>query len=121
MVIIPLMLTNTAHASEASYVELMHVETSSKTRVPFSSGWGTYMNYCSGCHELGYARYARTAEDLELDAELVEANMIFDGTSIGELMTNAMSDDDSKCGLVQRPQTSRLSVVFASPTGFTRT
>lgn len=96
MVIIPLMLTNTAHASEASNVELMHVETSFEDKGSLQRGWGTYMNYCSGCHELGYARYARTAEDLELDAELVEANMIFDGTSIGELMTNAMSDDDSK-------------------------
>jgi ubiquinol-cytochrome c reductase cytochrome b subunit len=96
MVIIPLMLTNTAHASEASNVELMHVETSFEDKGSLQRGWGTYMNYCSGCHELGYARYARTAEDLELDTELVEANMIFDGTSIGELMTNAMSDDDSK-------------------------
>ena len=94
MVIIPLMLTNTAHASEASNVELMQVETSFEDNGSLQRGWGTYMNYCSGCHELGYARYARTAEYLELDAELVEANMIFDGTSIGELMTNAMSDDD---------------------------
>jgi ubiquinol-cytochrome c reductase cytochrome b subunit len=96
MVVIPLMLTNTAHASEASNVDLMHVETSFEDKGSLQRGWGTYMNYCAGCHELGYARYARTAEDLELDAELVEANMIFDGSSIGDLMTNAMAEEDSK-------------------------
>ena len=29
-------------------------------------GFQTYMNYCSSCHELGFARYARAAEDLEI-------------------------------------------------------
>ncbi len=96
LVVIPLMLTNTAHASEASNVPLDHVETSFEDKASLQRGWGTYMNYCAGCHELGYARYARTAEDLELDPQLVEANMIFDDASIGDLMTNAMSDDDSK-------------------------
>jgi len=96
LVVIPLMLTNTAHASEASNVALDHVETSFEDKASLQRGWGTYMNYCAGCHELGYARYARTAEDLELDPQLVEANMIFDDASIGDLMTNAMSDDDSK-------------------------
>lgn len=96
LVVIPLMLTNTAHASEASNVALDHVETSFEDKASLQRGWGTYMNYCAGCHELGYARYARTAEDLELDPQLVEANMIFDDSSIGDLMTNAMSDEDSK-------------------------
>ena len=96
LVVIPLMLTNTAHASEASNVALDHVETSFEDKASLQRGWGTYMNYCAGCHELSYARYARTAEDLELDPQLVEANMIFDDASIGDLMTNAMSDDDSK-------------------------
>jgi ubiquinol-cytochrome c reductase cytochrome b subunit len=96
LVVIPLMLTNTAHASEASNVPLDHVKTSFEDKASLQRGWGTYMNYCAGCHELGYARYARTAEDLELDPQLVEANMIFDDASIGDLMTNAMSDDDSK-------------------------
>jgi ubiquinol-cytochrome c reductase cytochrome b subunit len=96
LVVIPLMLTNTAHASESSNVALEHVETSFEDKGSLQRGWGTYMNYCAGCHELGYARYARTAEDLELDTQLVEANMIFDDASIGDLMTNAMSDDDSK-------------------------
>lgn len=96
LVVIPLMLTNTAHASEASNVALDHVETSFEDKASLQRGWGTYMNYCSGCHELGYARFARTAEDLELDPQLVEANMIFDDASIGDLMTNAMSDNDSK-------------------------
>lgn len=96
LVIIPLMLTNTAHASEASNVALEHVETSFEDKGSLQRGWGTYMNYCAGCHELGYARYARTAADLELDTQLVEANMIFDDASIGDLMTNAMTADDSK-------------------------
>ncbi len=98
MVVIPLMLTNTAHAAEASNVDLMHVETSFEDKGSLQRGWGTYMNYCAGCHELGAA--LRAAEDLELDAELVEANMIFDGSSIGSLMTNAMAPKKT-LGMVQ--------------------
>jgi ubiquinol-cytochrome c reductase cytochrome c1 subunit len=31
------------------------------------------MNYCAGCHSLGYQRYSRMAEDLGLSEEQVMA------------------------------------------------
>jgi cytochrome c1 len=54
------------------------------------------MSYCSSCHELGYARYARTAEDLEIPEEVVLENLIFDGSLIGDLIVNAMANEDSE-------------------------
>ena len=65
LVVVPLMLTRHCPAAEAN-VDLEHVETTSMTRVRCSVAFKTYMNYCSSCHELGFARYARTAEDLEI-------------------------------------------------------
>ncbi|MCI5107827.1 MAG: cytochrome c1 [Pseudomonadales bacterium] len=55
------------------------------------------MNYCVACHELGYARYERTALDLGLDNDLVMANLVFDDSHlIGDLMTNAMTKDNAQ-------------------------
>ena len=54
------------------------------------------MNYCVGCHALGYARYERTANDLEIPLDLVVDNLIFGDHAIGDLMENSMSIDDAK-------------------------
>jgi cytochrome c1 len=54
------------------------------------------MNYCSSCHELGFARYARTAEDLEIPEQMAVENLIFDGSLIGDLITNSMANEDSE-------------------------
>jgi cytochrome c1 len=54
------------------------------------------MNYCVSCHELGYARYERTANDLELTNDQVMDNLVFDDSSIGDLIVNAMSEENAK-------------------------
>ncbi len=59
-------------------------------------GAATFVNYCMGCHEAGYSRYERVATDLGIPPEMVEANLIFDDTRIGDLMVNAMPESDSK-------------------------
>ncbi len=95
LVVVPLMLTSTAEAAEAN-VDLEHVETDFDDKGSLQRGFKTYMNYCSSCHELSYARYARTAEDLEIPEEVVVENLIFDGSLIGDLIVNAMANEDSE-------------------------
>ena len=95
LVVVPLMLTSTAEAAEAN-VDLEHVETDFDDKGSLQRGFKTYMNYCSSCHELSYARYARTAEDLEIPEEVVVENLIFDGSLIGDLIVNAMANEDAE-------------------------
>lgn len=53
-----------------------------------------FFNYCSGCHSLGYLRYQRMAEDLQMDRKDVEANLIFTGAKFGEPAISHMSAAD---------------------------
>ncbi len=55
-----------------------------------------FVNYCMGCHSLKFARYERTADDLEVPHDIFAANLIFTGQKIGGLMSNAMPADNSK-------------------------
>lgn len=62
-------------------------------------GARTYVNYCMGCHSLGYQRYSRVAQDLGLSEEEVSENLIFttdeagEPTKVGSLMTNNMTKE----------------------------
>jgi len=57
------------------------------------NGMRLYMNYCLGCHELGYQRYERTVDDLGIPHDIALDKLVFTDQKIGELMTNAMSED----------------------------
>jgi len=98
LVIVPLLLVSpSAEAAEAGNVDLRHVETNYEDKPSLQRGFATYMNYCVGCHELGYARYQRTATDLEIPDDLVRTNLIFDpDAQIGDLIENAMSEDNAE-------------------------
>lgn len=48
------------------------------------------------CHALGYARYERTADDLEIPHDLVLANLVFDDALIGDLIEHSMSKNDAE-------------------------
>lgn len=94
LVILPLMLVSgEAEAASAGNLDLEHAETDFDDKDSLQRGFGTYMNYCFSCHDLGYARYGRTADDLELDHQLVLANLVFDDSLIGDLMENSLSDE----------------------------
>lgn len=96
LVILPLMLVSgEAEAAEAN-IDLMHTETSFEDKGSLQRGFKTYMNYCASCHELSYARYERTADDLEIPHDLALENLIFDGSLIGGLIVNNLSEDDAK-------------------------
>ncbi len=70
-------------------VPLMDFESNLKDKDGLQRGARTFMNYCAGCHSMKYMRYERLSTDLGIPAPLVEANLIFDGSKIGSLMTIA--------------------------------
>ena len=43
------------------------------------NGAKLFMNYCSGCHAIGFMRYNRIAEDLNLSGSLVSEHLMFAG------------------------------------------
>lgn len=65
-------------------------------------GAQAFVNNCMGCHNAGYQRYSRMAQDLGLSEEDVENNLIFttdeagEPTKVGALMTNNMTSDYGK-------------------------
>ncbi len=59
-------------------------------------GAGLYFNYCAGCHSLQYLRYARLAEDLQLDPAAVEKSLMFRGGKIGDHALSSMSAEDGE-------------------------
>ena len=97
LVVLPLMLVSgSANASEASHIELDNVEMDFDDKGSLQRGFKNYMNYCVTCHELGYARYERTADDLEIPYDLVVTNLIVDGSLIGGLIENSLSADRAR-------------------------
>ena len=95
LVMLPLMLV-AAEAASAGNLNLKHVETDFGDKNSLQRGFKYYMNYCISCHALGYARYERTADDLEIPHDLVLENLVFDDSLIGDLMENAISEEDAQ-------------------------
>lgn len=115
LVALPLMWSNGAHAASAGNLDLEHVETDFDDKASLQRGLRNYMAYCVSCHALGYARYARTADDLELPHEIVEANLIFDDASIGDLIENSISEEDAKVWFGAAPPDLTLAGRVHSP------
>jgi len=60
------------------------------------NGAKLFMNYCSGCHAIGFMRYNRIAKDLNLNDSLVSKHLMFAGEKPGETITTAMPKDAAK-------------------------
>lgn len=72
-------------------------------RASLQRGAALYMNYCAGCHALGFQRYSRMAEDLGLSEEQVMANLNFTERKFGETMTIAMDKGDAEAWFGKTP------------------
>ena len=104
LVVVPLMLVSgSAEAASASNVDLEQVETDFDNKDSLQRGFKYYMNYCVSCHALGYARYERTADDLEIPHDLVIANLVFDDSLIGDLIENSMSREYAEAAFGAAP------------------
>lgn len=80
----------------AGKVELQPSYVNIGDRASLQRGAALFMNYCAGCHSLGFQRYSRTAKDLGLTEEQVMSYLNFAGTAFGGHMVSAMDPEDGK-------------------------
>jgi ubiquinol-cytochrome c reductase cytochrome c1 subunit len=100
----------------AAEVKLDESNASVNNTASLQRGAAMFMNYCSGCHSLGFQRYSRMAEDLGLSEKLVMENLNFTGAKIGEHMKTAMDPADGEAWFGKAPPDLSL-VARAKPGG----
>ena len=74
----------------AGDLHLDHANTDISDTASLQNGAKLFMNYCSGCHAIGFMRYNRIAKDLNLSDSLVTEHLMFAGEKPGETITTAM-------------------------------
>jgi len=74
----------------AGDLHLDHANTDISDMASLQNGAKLFMNYCSGCHAIGFMRYNRIAKDLNLSDSLMAENLMFAGDKPGETITTAM-------------------------------
>ena len=74
----------------AGDLHLDHANTDISDTTSLQNGAKLFMNYCSGCHAIGFMRYNRIAKDLNLSDSLVAEHLMFAGEKPGETITTAM-------------------------------
>lgn len=94
--LIALLLTPATVWSAASNWPMEPMKPNLQDLPSLQNGARLYMNYCLGCHALGFQRYERTADDLQIPHDIALENLVFTGQAIGELMITAMDADAAK-------------------------
>lgn len=79
----------------ASDIKLDKANYDQADKASLQNGAKLFMNYCSACHSTQYQRYNRVADDLGIPEEVMQANLMFTGADIGDLMHNAIPDQDA--------------------------
>jgi len=74
----------------AGNLHLDHANTDISDTASLQNGAKLFMNYCSGCHAIGFMRYNRIAEDLSLSDSLVAEHLMFAGEKPGDTITTTM-------------------------------
>lgn len=90
--------------------ELRSAHTNLRDQASLQHGASLYMNYCAGCHSLGYLRYSRLAEDLGLTEEEVMENLNFTGGKYQEPILAAMTHADGEKWFGKAPPDLSLEV-----------
>lgn len=90
-------------------VEMKSAQVDLDDKAALQRGASLFMSYCSGCHAISYQRYSRIAEDLDLTAEQVEQNLIYNDQKIGETIKTGMNPADGQAWFGKAPPD--LSVV----------
>ncbi len=88
-------------ASEGAALEPFKVDLSN--RAGLQRGARTFVNYCVSCHSAEFMRYSRVAQDLGLTAEQVQANMVFNGGDVNQVMRVALGKKDGARWFGQAP------------------
>ncbi|MEJ2043613.1 MAG: cytochrome c1 [Reinekea sp.] len=90
------MMTGLVYAATGG-VHLDSFTPDANDKVSMQEGLRTFMDYCAGCHSLGYARYNRVARDLDIPEDIFMDNIVFaDGARFGDLMHFSMATADGK-------------------------
>ncbi len=79
----------------AETAHLQHANIDLRDQASLQRGAKYFMNYCFGCHSLRYVRYNRLAKDLGIDEVTLRQNLIFGDAKPGDLITNAMREEDA--------------------------
>jgi ubiquinol-cytochrome c reductase cytochrome c1 subunit len=58
-------------------------------------GARNFVNYCLGCHSLGFMRWNRVAKDLKLSDEQLQQNLIFTGAKVHDYIKSPMPTKDA--------------------------
>ena len=77
-------------------LHLDHANTDISDTASLQNGAKLFMNYCSGCHAIGFMRYNRIAKDLNLSDSLVAEHLMFAGEKPGETITTAMPKEGAE-------------------------
>lgn len=91
-----LSLTSALSLAAGAKVSLDHVELDRSNLDSLRNGTQIYMDYCMGCHSLEYARFNRVARDLEIPEDVFLSDYMNIEAGFGDLMENAMPEDQSK-------------------------
>ena len=92
-----------------------HIKTDLNDKESLQKGFALFSNYCFGCHSLKYARYERTANDIQVPINIMEENILVGDTKIGQLMTNSMLPDQAKVWFGNPPPDLTLSARLRGP------
>ena len=76
--------------------DMQAFEADLENKPSMQNGMRLYVNYCLGCHALGFQRYERTVDDLGIPHEVALEKLVFTDQKIGELMTSSMDADRAK-------------------------
>lgn len=91
-----LSLVPVAGSASGGDIHLEHANVDVSDQASLQRGAKYFMNYCSGCHSLRYARYNRMAKDLGLTDEQVRDNLMFvAGSKVGDNITIAMPESEA--------------------------
>lgn len=69
-----------------------HFEPDLDNKASLQRGAKLFMNYCSGCHTLGYMRYNTIAKDLNIPEDIMEKNLMMTTEKIRSQIQGTMPD-----------------------------
>ncbi|MFA5627930.1 MAG: cytochrome c1 [Thiohalomonadaceae bacterium] len=83
-------------AGHASELRLDKAPVNLRDQASLQRGAQMFVNYCLSCHSAKFMRYNRMGADLGISDEQLKANLMFGTDKVGDTMTVAMADEDSK-------------------------
>lgn len=90
-IIFILAISNTIFANVSE--NLKDANTNINNKESLQNGVKLFMNYCSGCHSIGFMRYNRIGADLGISDKQMADNLMFNSEQVGELITANVSKE----------------------------